>query len=614
MNAITSLAVLDLRRLAIGSLLLAAFAGVLPAIMQAVGLAGSAAAILCWTLGAVGAAVGASFGNDFSGGRGSFFFARPLTTAQLFAGRALAAAIVATGSSMVFLLIHSFTRRGQEGRDPISSLDAAQVFVIGWVLGLFGGLSVAANLHKAMKPPSWTDALRIPLRTGSVAVGFMLVFMLFVDLTVRAYPSRAPIRLFFGWWVFGCLIAAVAAITVGRTDLLRLSRVMNRILLGHLLLTLVSTTAVWAYAVHPGSSAIRRIEEIAPAGQGDRAFLLAQVNRGDRHVLNRVFLLDTASGVAERFDSTGIPRFSGSGAVMIYEMGGPVFMPAIRRWLSGDSGYRMRLASGEESRLSLPEGLEGSRFLEFVPSDDGELVATSAHGAIWLLSRSGALTTRHVVARDSRVASLAFSARGTLVAAIEARDHSSLSFHEVDPRTGAMTALGPPIPGGWNVRFAPTAARAVLVSRNLRNADVRLVDLDASPIGPPVTLASGEMIPSTLWLDDGRLVVSSAETEPPRVFDRSGTLSLQTTIPGVAAREPFPGIIAVQRFREGVSLVDATSGKLVRTIPEIEFLWRVMAGGTGARGAAARLVVDRNGVLYQLPSATGDLRRLLPAR
>ena len=132
------------------------------------------------------------------------------------------------------------------------------------------------------------------------------------------------------------------------------------------------------------------------------------------------------------------------------------------------------------------------------------------------------------------------------------------------------------------------------------------------------------MFPGAIFLEDGRIAASTGgsagawQKRAVKIFSPAGQALLDAPIgEGMAprlGREMFPGILGarLEMFSEELSLLDATSGAVTRRIPNMNspgwFLKTTSPPGT----PAARLLLSRDGKLYDLPSVTAEPRLLLP--
>jgi hypothetical protein len=132
------------------------------------------------------------------------------------------------------------------------------------------------------------------------------------------------------------------------------------------------------------------------------------------------------------------------------------------------------------------------------------------------------------------------------------------------------------------------------------------------------------MFPGAIFLADGRIAASTGgsvgawQNRAVKIFSPDGRALLDIPLgEGMAprlSREVFPGILgaSMDRFTEELSLIDTTSGAVMRRIPNMSspgwFLRTTVPPGT----PAARLLRSGDGKLYELPSVSAEPRLLLP--
>ena len=103
MRQLLAVAFLDCRRLAFGLSSAALVAGLLPSLASGLGATVAPGTILMVAFAIVGAAAGLFFGSDFDEGKSSFYFARPLPTLSLIAGRFVALVALAAMAFAAFM-------------------------------------------------------------------------------------------------------------------------------------------------------------------------------------------------------------------------------------------------------------------------------------------------------------------------------------------------------------------------------------------------------------------------------------------------------------------------------------------------------------------------------
>lgn len=659
MNKVLAVALLDIRRLGFGLVSGALIAGLIPALASGLGGKVEIRAIVAVAFFVVGAAAGGTFGNDFSDGKSSFFFARPLPAGVLMAGRF--AALLALAAAAFFSFMASFWISSSDRSEwtlSVLTQAHAEVLLTAWSLSLFVSLAAAARGRGVRVEGGWRAMLMIPVRLGLSMGAFLLLFGLFADLVLRAYFNKfEPIKLFAMSWVAASLLASCVAIAVGRTERLRISRFQGRVMAAHFALVSVAVVAAWIYVLHPGPEAIRRVDyQTWGSNDGRSAYVSTIVDRGDDTPngmsFRPVFILDIASGQARRLNADAFqgPWVSADGGTMVWSEATPFFFRPLWRRLGGTTTFRVKSASGDVTPLPMPSKVPDytsvrdlSRGLGLalnwvLPSPDGDVFAIQWNRHVTFTSRSrGELADidegkgRAGLARGINLQEAVFLPSGDLRATRVIRDATggqSLTFIDIDPNSGSMKAVASiPVDSTVRVQFDGKAARALLtsVTQPVWGASVSLIDLGGAPGDARSTvLLKGVLFPSAIFLADGRIAATTGgsagawQSRTLKIFSPAGQALLEVPIGDGPAprlgREMFPGIIGVglARFAEELSLIDATSGAVVRRLPNLSspgwFLRTMAPPGT----PAARLLLSGDGKLYELPSLTAEPRLLLP--
>jgi len=655
MRKILAVALLDCRRLAFGLVSGALVAGLVPALAAGLGTKVEVGAIVAVAFVVVGISAGGTFGGDFSDGKSSFFFARPLPAGVLIVGRfaaLLALAAAAFFSFMASFWVSSSDRSGW----TLSVLTRfhAEVLMSAWSLSLFVSLAAAARGRGVRVEGGMRAMVMIPVRLGLSMGAFLLIFGLFADLVLRAYFSDfRPIKLFGLSWVAASLVASCLAIAGGRTERLRISRFQGRVMTAHFAIVSLVVIVAWIYVLHPDAGAIRRIDYPTwGSPDGRSAYVSARVDRGDGRTFRPVFILDVASGEARRLNADAYqgPWVSADGTTMVWSEATPFFFRPLWRHMGGTTTFRVKSASGEVTPLPMPSRLPdytsvrdlsdfGGAVNQILPSPEGEVFAIQWDRHLTFTSRSrGELSDiddskdRSGASQGINLHEAVFLPSGALRAARILRDASgaqSLNFIDIDPKSGSTRTVATiPVEGPVRVQLDSKASRALLtsVTQPGRGAFVSLVDLSAGPGGPqPTYLLRNALFPSAMFLADGRIAAAAGgspgdwNNRALQIFSPSGQALLDIPIgrgmPPRLGREMFPGILGVSTslFTEELSLIDVTSGAIVRRLPNMSppgwwFRPAAMPPGT----PAARLLLSGDGALYELPSVTAEPRRLLP--
>lgn len=638
MKKALAVARLDLRRLGFGLVSGALVAGLIPSLASGLGEKLPAAPLLVFVFAVVGLAAGGYFGNDFADGRGSFFFARPLSSFTLILGRLVAVLALAVAAFLAFMLANWLsTSDRSQWRLAILTQDHAEALGVGWAVGLFVALAHAAQGPTQRQPLGLRYMILMPFRMAFPLVVALATFGLFADLVVRAYNTRTPAKLFFGSWVAAFLIASCAGIVAGRTERLRIARFQNGVVALHVVLACAAVVAAWAWILHPGPGAIERVAAAAGAPDGRSAYVRTMVDRGDSRAFNPVFILDIASGEARRLDVDPIqgPWFSADGGIMAWSEATPFFFRTVWSLLSGRTSFKVRTSSGETTALPLPakfiQGVSGvgrgnvaGLFGRVLPARDGDLFALWWGRDLVFTSRSRGEVARFDLGPDPAYISAAtFLPSGSLRLARQRRSGqaSTVEFVDVDPGTGASKVVASIESPGGALRLDAKAERALLNSSTRGGrASISLIDLRSAPETAPVTvLVSDGINPAARFLADGDIAVTTNAHEGGvvRIFSSAGRQLMDLPQEGSAliGGEMFPGVLAVTLAGPGIEnlgLIEIATGATVRRIPGM-FSPLALSASTPPPGTpAARLLQSRDGKLYELPSINAEPRPLLP--
>lgn len=645
MNKILAVALLDGRRLGFALVSASLVAGLLPSLAKGLGAPVPAASVLVGMFFLVGAACGGYFGNDFSEGRSSFFFARPLPTWALIGGRVVALLALTSAAFLAFMTSNwlSTTKPGEwtfwilEKRHP-------QVLIIAWAVSLFVSLGIAARARDTRGHKGFRELVLIPLRLGAILGSFLLMFGLFADLVVRAYfNSFRPMELFFWSGLGACLIASFVAIAKGRTERLQIARSQNLVMGIHFILVSIVVVATWFYVLHPGKDAIQRVYFGGwGSADGRTAFVGAAVDRGDGKTFQPVFDLDIASGEARHMNADRYqgPWTSADGSTVVWSEATPFFFRPLWRHLGGETTFRVRNASGQVAPLPMPTKAPDYRsardlselggVIDWVlPAPDGDVFAIVWDRHLTFTSRTrGELSDVKFGADRPRVlGSALFRPSGVLRTAVlrsAAPGEETLTFVDIDPRSGSMTDVAAVKNGrGLRIQFDGTGSRAVLTSSTIpgKGGEVFLLQLDGPAAGTSTTLMKDVLFSSALFMSDGRIVGSGT---PYGVWDQTSLTTFSADgkvlmagssgLAGLAhlGGEIFPGTLAVVG-RVGTNLIDLATGKLLREIPDLRHVGSSLYPAPPPGSAAARLLLSRDGWLYELPAQNAEPRLLLPS-
>jgi len=658
MRRILAVALLDIRRLGFGLASGALVAGLVPTLSSGLGAKAEVGAVVAMVFFVVGAAAGGTFGNDFSDGKSSFFFARPLPAGVLIAGRF--AALLALAAAAFFSFMASFWISSSDRSEwtlAVLTQAHAEALLIAWAVSLFVALAAAARGRGVRAEGGLRLMVMIPVRLGLSMGAFLLIFGLFADLVLRAYSyDLRPIRYFGLSWVAASFVASCVAIALGRTERLRISRFQGRVMAAHFALVSVVVVAAWLYVLHPGPEAIRSVDhQTWGSSDGRSAYVSTKVDRGDDSsdglTFRPVFILDIASGQARRLNSDAFqgPWLSADGDTVVWSEATPFFFRPLWRRLGGTTTFRVKGPSGEVTPLPMPSKVPdytsirdlsrglGQSVNWVLPSPEGDVFAIQWDRHLTFTSRSrGELSeideskNRSGLSRGINLHEAVFLPSGELRAARVIRNAAgaqSLTFIDIDPKSGSMkVVVSIPVDGPVRVQFDGKAERALLTSVTWagRGAFVSLVNLSG---GQTRVLLKDVLFPSATFLADGRIVAAtmgapgSWNRRTLQVLSPSGETLLDIPIAeGLTlrlGREMFPGVLGASTgsYTQELSLIDVAAGAIVRRLPNMETPWRwFLPGPTTPPGSpAARLLLSKDGRLYELPSINAEPRLLLPS-
>lgn len=638
MKKALAVARLDFLRLGFGLLSGALVAGLIPSLSSGLGEKAPVAPLLALVFAVVGLAAGGYFGNDFTQGRGSFFFARPLSAWTLILGRLLAVVALGAAAFLAFMTSNWLSTSDRSQWTPaVLTLDHAAALGTGWVAALFTALAAATRGPVQPQRAGLRELILMPFRMGLALGVSLLPFGLFADLLARAYMTTTPPKIFFGSVMAGFLIASCAGIVAGRTERLRIARFQSGVVALHAALLCGGVIAVWAWVLHPGPGAIERVGPVTGSPDGRSAYIRTVVDRGDPRVFNPVFILDIASGQARRLDADPNqgPWVSADGGIMAWSEATPFFFRTVWSFLSGATSYRVRDSSGEVTALPLPrkfiQGVSGTSLSNIagavgwvLPSQDGDLFALGWGRNVVFTSRSRGERSRvDLGSNQPYIAAMTFLPSGQLTMARQRRNGrvSILEFIDIDPGSGTFKTRGAVESPAARVRFDALAERALLTSITQGGrSSISMIDLgNTSGSRPPVVLVSDAVNPGARFLADRRIATTANAQDGAvlKVFSPTGEPAMEIPLKGSARMEGemFPGVLAVNLAGQGAQtlcLIEIATGAIVRSIPGV-FSPLAFSDTTPPPGTpSARLLRSSDGKLFELPSITGEPRLLLP--
>jgi hypothetical protein len=642
MKKILAIARLDFRRLGFGLLAVGLITGLLPPFASGLGVILVPDAVLLMVLALVGLVSGVRFGTDFMEGRGSFYFARPLPSWVLFAARF--AAMLALGV-MAYVALMASNWLATSDRTDWEPWRVSRFHVEGlvacWAVSFFCGVAVSA--HSPSRPderflPAW---ILIPMRLVVGLGSATVIFGLFADLVMRAYRGPHPGRLFFGSWIAALFIAGGAAVILGRTERLRMTKVLSAVLFAHLALSSLVLGGIWAYVLRPGPGAIESVRRAEASPDGRSAFLLAQVDRGDPNQFFPSFLLDMRTEKAQGFPSEPFhgPWWSRDGNVMVWNQSSVVFLSQVFNLMRGSATFRYRVGDGPVENVPMPSPTKSRvanrldvfhwQVTRVIPASDGDLFVIQTKKGYAFVSKSRGTLSEFVLdaASMTPVEAILLPTNQLRVAMLrkEGSGGTSLEFADIDPVTSNAAILKSlPATAHIQVEFDRGSDRALVsVGPGIHRDLLQLVDLTKDGAAKsPVTLLSKAIVPDAMFLSDGRVVATERTVGQffLRVFSPEGAGLLNIPLPagfGRLGTEMFPGVVASNTVTlDGwdLALVEIGTGTVLRQLPgfssPIEIRWVKRAPIPGTPGA--RLMRSKDGALYELSSPTTEPRLLLP--
>jgi len=651
MSKVIAVAMLDVKRLWAPIVGAGILMGILPTLAMLIGrldrstpslpfafLAGAAflTAIIC----------GFFFGTDFADGKPSFFFARPLPTATLLSGRIVAVIALCLASAAAFSLAYGLTGRIHLA-DVFRQITPLRLAVLpaAWSVMLFMALARVTSTRQTAKKTVGYIALQ--LARVAVSAGFSAIFLgLFFDVFLRAINSRSAIMLLFGSYAAAALVIACLAIDRGRTDRLRISRVLVVGTYVQTALVGLIVTITWLYLLHPPPSAMREITTVVGSPDGRVAYVAAHVDRGGRDY-QPFFSVNLDSGAVERlateYDNGWRPWLwhSRDGSTKVWAEQRPLLFGLTQRALLGGSTFRFQTAFGQPQVLPLPDDMELESSFPLIerpivlPASGSDVVGVlwNNHGSgqklAFVSPSRGQLSLIDLGQQHRAVSAWAFGSPGHLRAGstVGSGTDRRMQVIDIDVATGAISTLTDQIIGETpRFHFSATADRALVVSGPADARTVSLFSLD-EPSLPAAELVTGVRDNN---LQDGFLaegtiavIVRQPPTSELRLFSSHGKLLF--TVPlGVGystlGNQPFANTVTVATNRGGehvLSFIDATTGAIVRQmagyyVPQTiaAWFWYETPPAPGTPGA--RLLMSNDRRLVMLPSLSEEPRQLLP--
>jgi len=648
MRPIFAVAALDLRRLWTPVVAAGVAIGLFPALARGLAVHASAQDAFPFALGIAAVIAGACFGLDFSENRPSFFFARPLSTPALFAGRITALLGLVVLSIVAFLAVQWLSGLMWPA-DPMARIRRVHVLVIAfaWSVALFFALGFAAHTRQRAKVGLRAFMLGSVRLIGVLALTALMVG-LFFDIILHAYDSPTPMKVLIGSYVIAAFIASCAAIELGRTNRLRIMEVLSMGMYVHTTIAGIVVVFAWFYLLRLGPDAITSVADAHSSPDGGVAYVAARVDRGGDGYLPR-FRVDLSTGEVKRLDRGGLNAsrdqlgqwHSRDGATQVWTDQTPMLLKNTRQRLLHSSPLHFQSRFDTEQSLSLPNDLVldfdwelRGLPVEILPSSGGDVFAfhwfdqAGPHMA-FLSPARGQLSVVDLAAIGRTKRAWIFLPSGQLRVAFQHRNETveEIQFVDIDPATGKVTPVATAPMGrsgeSFSVRFDGSASRALVEAGPPNERRALVVTLDGSPQPTIHTLVAVKQVNLEAGLlADGRIavIVRQPPTAELRLFSQAGEPLL--TIPlgeglTILGSEPFPNVLMISTQLASTSIVrlfDTTTGRLLRQVEGFRapraFLSRNSQPAPPA-SAGSRLLLKKE-TLYLLPSMTEAPRQLLP--
>ena len=260
MRKALAVAVLDLRRRWMPAAAFGVAAGLLPGLARGIAAKVEPTNAISFAFGVAALIAGATFGSDFNEGRSSFFFARPVSTPSIVAGRIAALCGLCVTTFLGFTAAYGLSGRQSLAASLVAITTRHVQIVVGvWIASLFFTLAIAASTRQARRR-EFVELLAGGVRVAVAVAITALMMGLFVDLAMRAYATTTPIKVLAWSYAGAAFLSALAAIELGRTDRLQIGRVLNIGMYCHTVLAAVVVLIVWVRAP-PGSWRDHRPDE-----------------------------------------------------------------------------------------------------------------------------------------------------------------------------------------------------------------------------------------------------------------------------------------------------------------------------------------------------------------
>jgi len=499
---------------------------------------------------AVAAILGATIvGNEISGGRMSFYFARPLGAPAIWFGK-LAAALLLTGSSFLIVFLPALLLGS-----PIAKVLSGDVGSLLFSVALLA--AILFFLFHAVGTMIRSRSGLIGFDFAAAAITAVAVWMIAGPL-VQAMANRAAGHLYRGM-IYGALIAAALAgawqLIDGRSDRRRSHAAFSKAfwsLIGVVLLGGAAFVA-WIVSARLGDIELKSSIHAIEAPRGDWAIVTGQASR--RFDYRPMFLVNLNTGSAERLRKPYWRSFfsrDGKKLIALMPLGKTraAALPGAGDVIFGRATVVVRdLATGHQTETNFPT----RGFAEIEANDDASRLA---------IAEDNVLTVYDVVADRSLM-----SVRCPWPASMSFRTPELLSIYTVSGRPNVLTAY-----------VLDTAHRSLTKTAEL-TLPGRDFSLSPSPDGSKLLIApdAGE---SRFLIVDGQTLQ---------------TLSAVAATPGM--RESTPRYLSDGRIAFG----EMTGGHVVLHVLGTDGVTKTMDLGTGSQltilreVAPGQVIVDAGG-------------------
>jgi len=568
--------------------------------------------------------------RDLRERRTSFFLARPLPAASLWAGRILAGLLLSGATLLVVWLPPTLLdRTPSRSVLPAPAVTAALVAVLLVTIALSHAVAVMLSSRYP-----WL-AIDVAALLSCTAAGAWLVRTIWA--TGAHNVSATATRCLVGAVVVSVLAAGFAQVVSGRCDARRGHRALSLTLWSSVAAALLALSAYAVFLTHPTPASLKRITSShVTASDRHLVFSGESACRGD---FSAEFMMDLGTGRFVRVKDAYrvVVSSAGTTAVWLEDLPGPGERSAqiMRCNLAGDlvvEATPLVVASGVSGKLALaPSGkrvaIQSEGLLAIHELTSGALVRSVRlpGGALWadidFVSDSLVRVMQQVGGPDP----------GKAPRVVFALDLDRSTFVE----TGRLPASSAVAVGPWL-----KDARLILITIAGDSADRRLAVADAWTGATVAELGPLQRDPATYWrgspvapLSDGRYAVleSTPAASWIRVYESDWRPGRRLELGGLsvlgAGAEVEPGLLALAVWYRpgtqpggwssggGCALLDLSTGAVTPVAeaarPLVADTWstreRIVAPGT----PAARLAFLPPGVLLQWDSASHRFRPFL---